>query len=62
MGMSRPVHVIQRDTEVEEIVNVVAIAVVDSQETDVRVVAELGKSEMPSIAEEHTPPLEPSRR
>jgi len=34
MGMSKPVHVVPRDTEVEEIVNVAAIAVVDAQEND----------------------------
>ena len=33
MGMSKPVHVLPRDAEVEEIVNVTAIAVVDAQET-----------------------------
>jgi malate dehydrogenase (oxaloacetate-decarboxylating)(NADP+) len=34
MGMSRPVHVLQRSAQVEEIVNVAAIAVVDAQEND----------------------------
>ena len=34
MGMSKPVHVVPRDTEVEEIVNVAALAVVDAQEND----------------------------
>ncbi len=34
MGMSKPVHVVARDTEVEEIVNVAAIAVVDAQENE----------------------------
>jgi len=34
MGMSKPVHVVPRDTEVEEIVNVAAIAVVDAQENE----------------------------
>jgi malate dehydrogenase (oxaloacetate-decarboxylating)(NADP+) len=34
MGMSRPVHVLQRTATVEEIVNVAAIAVVDAQEID----------------------------
>ncbi len=34
MGMSKPVHVLQRNCEVEEIVNIAAIAVVDAQETD----------------------------
>lgn len=34
MGMSKPVHLVPRDTEVEEIVNVAALAVVDAQEND----------------------------
>ncbi len=34
MGMRKPVHVLSRDAEVEEIVNIAAIAVVDAQETD----------------------------
>jgi malate dehydrogenase (oxaloacetate-decarboxylating)(NADP+) len=33
MGMSKPVHVLPRGAEVEEIVNIAAIAVVDAQET-----------------------------
>jgi malate dehydrogenase (oxaloacetate-decarboxylating)(NADP+) len=33
MGLSRPVHVLQRGAEVNEIVNVAAIAVVDAQES-----------------------------
>ena len=36
MGMSKPVHVLQRGAEVEEIVNIAAIAVVDAQETEMR--------------------------
>jgi malate dehydrogenase (oxaloacetate-decarboxylating)(NADP+) len=36
MGMSRPVHVLNRETEVEEIVNMAAIAVVDAQESEAR--------------------------
>ncbi len=36
MGMSKPVHVLQRGAEVEEIVNMAAIAVVDAQETEER--------------------------
>ena len=35
MGMARPVHLLARGAEVEEIVNVVAIAVVDARETDI---------------------------
>ena len=31
MGLSKPVHVLQRGAEVNEIVNVAAIAVVDAQ-------------------------------
>jgi len=34
MGMSRPVHVLQRAATVEQIVSVAAIAVVDAQESD----------------------------
>ena len=33
MGMSKPVHLLPRGAEVEEIVNIAAIAVVDAQET-----------------------------
>jgi malate dehydrogenase (oxaloacetate-decarboxylating)(NADP+) len=40
MGMSKPVHVLQRGCEVEEIVNIAAIAVVDAQETGLAVGAE----------------------
>jgi malate dehydrogenase (oxaloacetate-decarboxylating)(NADP+) len=35
MGMSKPVHLLSRGAEVEEIVNVTAIAVVDAQENAV---------------------------
>jgi malate dehydrogenase (oxaloacetate-decarboxylating)(NADP+) len=34
MGMSKPVHVVQRGAEVEEIVNIAALAVVDAQDSD----------------------------
>jgi len=34
MGMSKPVHLLWRDADVEEIVNAAAIAVVDAQEID----------------------------
>jgi len=34
MGMTRPVHLLPRDAEAEEIVNVVAIAVVDARESE----------------------------
>jgi malate dehydrogenase (oxaloacetate-decarboxylating)(NADP+) len=40
MGMSKPVHVLQRGAEVQEIVNMSAIAVVDAQETEERLKAE----------------------
>jgi malate dehydrogenase (oxaloacetate-decarboxylating)(NADP+) len=33
MGLSKPVHVLQRGAEVNDIVNMAAIAVVDAQET-----------------------------
>jgi malate dehydrogenase (oxaloacetate-decarboxylating)(NADP+) len=36
MGLSKPVHVLQRGSEVNEIVNMAAIAVVDAQETKSR--------------------------
>ena len=39
MGMSKPVHVLQRGAEVEEIVNIAAIAVVDAQESEARLKA-----------------------
>src|SRR5208282_3102603 len=43
MGMSKPVLVLQRGAEVEEIVNIAAIAVVDAQETEVRINGGAGK-------------------
>ena len=39
MGLSKPVHVLQRGAEVNEIVNVAAIAVVDAQEAERRAIA-----------------------
>ena len=45
MGMSKPVHVLQRGAEVEEIVNIAAIAVVDAQETEVRANGGTGKKD-----------------
>ena len=36
MGLSKPVHVLQRGAEINEIVNVAAIAVVDAQEAERR--------------------------
>jgi malate dehydrogenase (oxaloacetate-decarboxylating)(NADP+) len=47
MGMRKPVHMLARDVEVEEIVNVAAIAVVDAQE-----------HELMAWAERHTKPAE----
>jgi len=44
MGMTRPVHLLARGAEVEEIVNVVAIAVVDARATELA-------TAMPEIAE-----------
>jgi malate dehydrogenase (oxaloacetate-decarboxylating)(NADP+) len=31
MGMKKPVHILQRDSSVREIINMVAIAVIDAQ-------------------------------
>ena len=36
MGMSKPVHVLQRGCQVEDIVNIAAVAVVDAQEAETR--------------------------
>jgi malate dehydrogenase (oxaloacetate-decarboxylating)(NADP+) len=45
MGMARPVHLLARGAEVEEIVNVVAIAVVDARETEpITAAAEIKKA------------------
>ncbi len=41
MGLSRPVHVLQQGAEVEEVVNMTAIAVVDAQEPRTAAVPEL---------------------
>jgi malate dehydrogenase (oxaloacetate-decarboxylating)(NADP+) len=62
MGMSKPVHVLQRDTEVEEIVNIAAIAVVDAQETEARREHGAESPTKPPSREEHTLPLEPLRQ
>ncbi|MGA2299954.1 MAG: NADP-dependent malic enzyme [Candidatus Acidiferrum sp.] len=51
MGMSKPVHVLQRGAEVEEIVNIAAIAVVDAQETEVRVNGGTGKQASTAAAD-----------
>ncbi|MGB7846853.1 MAG: NADP-dependent malic enzyme [Candidatus Acidiferrum sp.] len=61
MGMSKPVHVLQRGAEVEEIVNIAAIAVVDAQETEARGEQKAMERKRPS--QEETPvPLETIRR
>ncbi len=57
MGMSKPVHVLQRGAEVEEIVNIAAIAVVDAQETEVRVNGGSGKKTSSVVEEEAKPQL-----
>jgi len=62
MGMSKPVHVLQRGAEVEEIVNMAAIAVVDAQETETRLKPGPEASIKPTAKEEHTLPLEPLRQ
>jgi malate dehydrogenase (oxaloacetate-decarboxylating)(NADP+) len=62
MGMSKPVHVLQRGAEVEEIVNIAAIAVVDAQETEAPAKPTPDASTKPASREEHTLPLEPLRR
>jgi malate dehydrogenase (oxaloacetate-decarboxylating)(NADP+) len=54
MGMSKPVHVLQRDAEVEEIVNMAAIAVVDAQETEAPAKPAPDASTKPVLREEHT--------
>lgn len=59
MGMSKPVHVLQRGAEVEEIVNMAAIAVVDAQECEARLQPEPVSPLKPVCEEEH---LEPVRR
>ena len=42
--MARPVHLLARGAEVEEIINVVAIAVVDARETEPVVAVEITKA------------------
>jgi len=54
MGMSKPVHVLQRGAEVEEIVNIAAIAVVDAQETVAPQQRGPKPSSKPDIEEEPT--------
>ena len=57
MGMSKPVHVLQRGAEVEEIVNMAAIAVVDAQETEQRMAIEDGRKTRTEEAEPETQEL-----
>ena len=52
MGMSRPVHVLQRTATVESIINVAAIAVVDAQENDTYSRAHLHLSVEPELVGE----------
>lgn len=59
MGMSKPVHVLQRGAEVEEIVNIAAIAVVDAQETGTRGEAEPGLTGGKAPEEETAKELHP---
>ena len=48
MGMARPVHLLSRGAAVEEIVNTVAIAVVDARDTDLPATQEIEKSGVPA--------------
>lgn len=61
MGMSKPVHVLQRGAEVEEIVNMAAIAVVDAQETEGRLKGGTDASPKAPSLEEHALPVEALR-
>jgi malate dehydrogenase (oxaloacetate-decarboxylating)(NADP+) len=54
MGMSKPVHVLQRGAEVEEIVNIAAIAVVDAQESEIRLEPGPKPPSRPNLEEEQT--------
>jgi len=49
MGMSKPVHVLPRDTEVEEIVNVAAFAAVEAQENEVLPWTSVGHKPMETV-------------
>jgi hypothetical protein len=62
MGMSKPVHALQRGAEVEEIVNIAATAVVDAQETEARLKLETNALRKPLTKHEQPLPLEPVRR
>jgi malate dehydrogenase (oxaloacetate-decarboxylating)(NADP+) len=50
MGMSRPVHLLARGADVEEIVNVAAIAVVDAQENELSADWKTRESIKPPVA------------
>ena len=52
MGMSRPVHVLQRTATAEDVVNVAAIAVVDAQENDTYAHAHVHVSTEPELVGE----------
>jgi malate dehydrogenase (oxaloacetate-decarboxylating)(NADP+) len=49
MGMRKPVHLLSRGAEVEEIVNVTAIAVVDAQESGVTAHAAMQEPELTGV-------------
>ena len=53
MGIWKPVHVLPRDAEVEEIVNIAAFAVLDAQETKTQMERECEVKGTPS-EEAHT--------
>ncbi len=57
MGLSKPVHVLQRGAEVNDIVNVAAIAVVDAQEVEKRTGAETTTPVLKPITEQPLMPL-----
>jgi malate dehydrogenase (oxaloacetate-decarboxylating)(NADP+) len=62
MGISKAVHVLQRDAEVEDIVNMAAIAVVDAQEKEVPLPRPPEPAMRPASREEQPFPLEPLPR
>jgi malate dehydrogenase (oxaloacetate-decarboxylating)(NADP+) len=49
MGMRKPVHLLSRGAEVEEIVNVTAIAVVDAPESGVTAHAAIQEQELTRV-------------
>ena len=51
MGMAKPVHLVWRETEVEEIVNVAALAVLDAQENDVLSWSSAGHKPVATVAD-----------